>query len=132
MVSDNAVPMDILDSGTPQAPFGAWALINLLCALATALLSLIMMIRYFRAGREENEETGETEDRNRKGAVRLASVIPAIGAIAAFLITEDMSNPMILTDRWTILMVIFLAIQTGVAILAAKKDSDSEDEVETA
>ena len=132
MVSDNAVPMDILDGGTPQAPFGAWALINLLCALATALLSLIMMIRYFRAGREENEETGETEDRNRKGAVRLASVIPAIGAIAAFLITEDMANPMILTDRWTILMVIFLAIQTGVAILAAKKDSDSEDEVKTA
>ena len=131
MVSDNAVPMNILDSSTPQAPFGAWALINLLCALATALLSLIMMIRYFGARREENEETGEITERNRKGALRLASLIPAIGAIAAFLLTENMANPMVLTDGWTVLMIIFLAIQTGVAILAARKDSDSEEEAET-
>ena len=131
MVSDNAVPMNIMDGSTPQAPFAAWALINLLCALATALLSLIMMIRYFGGRREENEETGETRDRNRRGALRLASLIPAIGAIAAFLLTENMANPMILTDGWTVLMVIFLAIQTGVAILAARKDSDDE-EVETA
>ena len=131
MVSDNAVPMNIMDGSTPQAPFAAWALINLLCALATALLSLIMMIRYFGGRREENEETGETRDRNRRGALRLASMIPAIGAIAAFLLTENMANPMILTDGWTVLMVIFLAIQTGVAILAARKDSDDE-EVETA
>ena len=132
MVSDNAVPMNILDSSTPQAPFGAWALINLLCALATALLSLIMMIRYFGARREENEETGEVTERNRRGALRLASLIPAIGAIAAFLLTENMANPMVLTDGWTVLMIIFLAIQTGVAILAARKDSDREEEVETA
>ena len=132
MVSDNAVPMNILDSSTPQAPFGAWALINLLCALATALLSLIMMIRYFGARREENEETGEITERNRRGALRLASLIPAIGAIAAFLLTENMANPMVLADGWTLMMVIFLAIQTGVAVMAAKKDSDSEEDVETA
>lgn len=126
-VSDNAVPMTIMDSETPQAPAGAWALINLLSALATALLSLIMMVGFFRARREENEETGEQEERNRKGIRRLASVIPAIGAIAAFLLTENMANPMILTDRWTVMMLIILAIQTGVALLVAKKDNDEEE-----
>ena len=126
-VSDNAVPMTIMDGETPQAPSGAWALINLLSALATALLSLIMMIRYFRARREENEAMGEMNEGSRKGVLRLASVIPAIGAIAAFLLTENMANPMILTDGWTVLMLVILAIQTGVALLVAKKDNDEEE-----
>ncbi len=130
-VADNEVPMTIMDEEAPQAPAGAWALINLLSALLTALLSLIMMARYFRARREENEETGELEERNRKGALRLSSLIPAIGAIAAFILTENMANPMVLTDRWTLMMVIILAIQTGVAVLVGKKD-DKEEKIERA
>ena len=121
-VSDSAVPMTIMDSETPQAPAGAWALINLLSALFTALLSLIMMIRYFRARREES----------RKGALRFASLIPAIGAIAAFILTENMANPMILADRWTLMMVVILAVQTGVAVLVGKKDSNDEETLENA
>ena len=126
-VSDNAIPMTIMDGVTPQAPAGAWALINLLSALMTALLSLIMMARYFRARREENEETGEIREENRKGALRLASLIPAIGAIAAFIFTENMANPMILADRWTLMMIVILAVQTGVALLVGKKDSEDEE-----
>ncbi len=120
-----------MDEEAPQAPAGAWALINLISALLTALLSLIMMARYFRARREENEETGELEERNRKGALRLTSLIPAIGAIAAFIFTENMANPMVLTDRWTVMMIIILAIQTGVAVLVGKKD-EKEEEIERA
>ena len=82
-ISENAVPMTIMDNETPKAPAGTWALINLLSALATALLSLIMMIGYFRARREENEEMGEDSERNNKGILRFASLIPAIAAIAA-------------------------------------------------
>ena len=89
----------------------------------TALLSLIMMIRYFRAGREEDDEN---TDRNRKGSLRLASMIPAIGAIAAFILTENMANPMILTDRWTVMMIVILAVQTGVALLVGKKEHNEE------
>lgn len=123
-VSDSAVPMTIMDSETPQAAAsGAWALINLLSAIVTALLSLIMMVRYFRAGREENEERIES----RKGIFRLASMIPAVGAIAAFIITENMANPMVLTDRWTAMMIIILAVQAVIALLAAKKNNDNEE-----
>ena len=125
-ITENAVPMSIADSETPMAAAGAWALINLLCALMTALLSLIMMIRYFRAGREEDDENTENTDRNRKGSLRLASMIPAIGAIAAFILTENMANPMILTDRWTVMMIVILAIQTGVALLVGKKEHNEE------
>lgn len=124
-LSENAVPMSIMDSETPQAPAGAWALINLLCALATALLSLIMMAGYFRTRREENEETEENTE-NCKGFLRLASLFPAIAAIVIFLITENMANPMILTDNWTMLMVFILAIQTGAALLAGKRNNGEE------
>lgn len=113
VIAESAVPMTIMDSETPQAPAGAWALINLLSALATALLSLIMMIRYF----------------SRKGNLRLASLIPAIGAIAVFLLTENMANPMILTDNWTVMMIVILAVQTGIAFLAGKNDSADEEEL---
>ena len=126
-LSENAVPMSIMDSETPQAPAGAWALINLLCALATALLSLIMMAGYFRNRREENEETVEDRE-NRRGFLRLASLIPAIAAIAVFLITENMANPMILTDNWTTLMVFILAIQTGTALLAGRRSNDEDED----
>ena len=34
---------------------------------------------------------------------------------------------MILTDRWTVMMLIILAIQTGVALLVAKKDNNEEE-----
>ena len=131
-ISENAVPMTIMDNETPKAPAGAWALINLLSALATALLSLIMMIGYFRVRREENEEMGEDSERNNKGILRFASLIPAIAAIAAFLLTENMTNPMILTDEWTVMMIIILAIQTGVALLVGKKSSDNEETLENA
>ena len=97
--------------------------------LLTALLSLIMLIRYFGKRREEDEQTGEENEIKRKGLARIASLIPAIGAIIAFILTEDMSLPMIMVDRWTLLMVIILAIQVGVAIVARKKKDDSEEEM---
>ena len=102
---------------------------NLLCAIATALLSVVMLIRYFGRRNEEDEETGEETEIRRKGAVRLASIIPAIGAIIAFILTEDMTNPMIMTDKWTIMMIVILAVQCIVAIAAKKKSDDTDGEM---
>ena len=117
----------ISDPEPPLAVSAYWALVNLLCAIATALLSIIMLVRYFGKRRDEDEETGEEIEIKRKGAVRLTSVIPAIAGIIAFILTEDMSNPMIMVDKWTLLMVVILAVQVIVAIIAkAKKERDYE------
>ena len=128
VIDEPEPPTTIIDEPTPQAPVAVWALINLLCAIATALLSLIMLIRYFGKRREEDEETGEETEIKRKGGWRISSLIPAIGAIIAFILTEDMSNPMVMVDKWTLLMVIILAIQVGVAIMAKKKEDDEDDD----
>ena len=119
----------ISDPDTPLAVNAYWALVNLLCAIATALLSVVMLIRYFGRRNEEDEETGEETEIRRKGAVRLASIIPAIGAIIAFILTEDMTNPMIMTDKWTIMMIVILAVQCIVAIAAKKKSDDTDGEM---
>ena len=64
--------------------------------------------------------------------MRLASLIPAIGSVIAFILTEDMSCRMALTDRWTILMAVILLVQAAIAVLTAKKKEDKEAETETA
>ncbi len=129
-ITDGKVPTTTVnDPGTPLALNAYWALINLLCAIATALLSVIMLIRYFGRRTEEDEETGEETEIRRKGAVRLASIIPAIGAIIAFILTEDMSLPMTMVDKWTIMMAVILAVQCIVAIAAKKKSDDTDGEM---
>ena len=91
-----------------------------------------MLVRYFGKRREEDEDTGEVTEIKRKGGVRLASLIPAIGGIIAFILTEDMSNPMTLVDKWTLLMIIILAIQIGVAFLAKTRKDEEDEENEEA
>ncbi len=119
----------INDPKPPLAASAYWALINLLCAIATALLSIIMIIRYFGRTKEEDEQVGDEVDVQRKGKLRIASIIPAIGAIIAFILTEDMTLPMEMVDKWTILMVVILAIQVLVAIFAnVRRDEDDAEE----
>ncbi len=65
------------------------------------------------------EEYGEAVDslyyrvkkflRRLRGGV-IGEIITAIGAIVAFILTEDMRNPMILIDRWTPLMIAILLV----------------------
>ena len=122
----------INDPKPPLAASAYWALINLLCAIATALLSIIMIIRYFGRTKEEDEQVGDEVDVQRKGKLRIASIIPAIGAIIAFILTEDMSLPMEMVDKWTVMMVVILAIQVLVAIFANVRREEDDTEEATA
>ena len=117
----------IEDEQAPLAANGAWALINLLCAAATAILSLILLIGYF--GRKEDDEDETIETKHRLVA-RLVSLVPALGAVITFIITENMANPMVLVDQWTRLMAAFLLVQAVVVIIAAKdKKEEKEEEI---
>ena len=132
VIADPPTPTTIIDEPAPMANTGFWALINLICAIITAILCLIMLIRYFGKRREEDEETGEETEIKRKGLIRLLSLIPAIAAIIIFILTEDMTLPMQLVDKWTLLMVVILIIQIIVAIFAKKKKDEEEgDEANT-
>ncbi len=101
---------------TPLAgPAQQWALINLLCAIATALLSAWMLIGLL--GKRE----ADGEKRKRHTALRLASIVVFAGSVIAFLLTENMANPMQAIDKYTPLMLALLAVQFALVLLSAKK-----------
>ena len=76
---------------------------------------------------ETSEEPEDAETKKRLMG-RLLGIIPAIISIIAFFITEDMTLPMQMVDKWTLLMVIILIAEVIVAILSRKKKSDDSDE----
>ena len=62
------------------------------------------------------------------GLTRVLTLLPGIGAIIAFILTENMRNPMVFTDRWTLLMVIIALVQLVLVIFGAKKKKEPEIE----
>jgi len=78
----------------------------------------------------ETEEEDEKEERIRKKS-KFFGLIPAIAGVIAFILTEDMRLPMIMTDRWTLLMVVILLSNLVLAYVTRnKEDDDDEDEEE--
>ena len=137
-------PEVIEDEETPLAPMGggAWALVNLILMLLTVLASLLLLLGYLGKKKyaKEDEYGNALHDangneiidytRNKKGFWRVASLIPAVAAVIAFVLTENMRLPMIMVDRWTLLMVIIAVVQLIVAVLCKKKKESEEDEGE--
>ena len=129
-IDDGATPLAMVEDGeVPMAGFGAWALVNLILAIVTILGSLAMMIGNLRRRREnEDEETLETKKRRR--VRRTLTIVPAIAALIAFIITEDMSLPMVLTDKWTILMAVIAIAQAALMLFARDKKEEERYEEE--
>ena len=117
---------EIEDQKTPLAKTqDKWALLNLILMILTVLLCLWMAAGTLRrnqdADRKEDEKTVK-----RKKILKLLSLIPAIAAVIAFILTEDMTLPMQMTDKWTILMLIIFVVQVVMRILTKNK-KDEED-----
>ena len=137
-VPDNETPLasgtggqenTINDNPTPLAGGveGAWALLNLILAIVTAVISIVLLVGYFFGRKHKNDE-GEKGELKRKGMSRLLSLLPGIGGIVAFLLTENMRNPMVITDQWTLLMIVIAVVQAVVVLFSIKKHKDAEEE----
>ena len=136
-------PATVIVDPEPPLAAGAWALINLICAILTALGAIIALFR-----RKEEEDEDEDEDQNaykaedeeeeddNRGkkmlAAKAAGVLAGVAAPITFFLTEDMSLPMQLTDKWTLLMAVILAVQIVAAVFNKKASELDDDEEETA
>ena len=130
-------PEDIPDEDVPMAA-PAWALLNLILSLLTVLGSLFLLSGLFGKKKEEatdengnlilddNGESVMNRIKQRAGW-RIISLLPAIGSVIAFILTENMRTPMVLVDRWTLLMVIIAVIQILVMMLSKKKVEETEE-----
>lgn len=131
---DTAANVNIDENQVPQAQGARWALLNLLLAIGCALAMVGLWIGYF-VGKKKQQEENEPEDSiKRKGLWRLLSALPGLGSIIVFLLTENMKNPMVFTDHWTLLMAIIAVVQVAVIVMATKKheQDDSNDAAKNA
>ena len=90
-----------------------WALLNLILTIATVIGMTILIITYF------TEKDGK-KVKKRKGLIRLLSVFPAVSAVLVFVLTEDMTQPMDIVDKWTIIMALIAAAQLILMTMARK------------
>ena len=132
---------EIIDDETPLAgpAGGAWALLNLILTAVTVALSAALLVGYLGKSKQAREgENGNTvydENgnevleyiRKKRGFWRVASLIPAIGAVIAFILTENMLLPMVIVDRWTLLMVAIALVQVVITALSKKRDEEQEE-----
>ncbi|WP_462245997.1 FILTED domain-containing surface protein, partial [Faecalitalea cylindroides] len=148
-VEDEETPLsdgdveEVEDNETPKGNNGIWALINLIAAIVTVILGLILLLsKRHRNDEEEDEEERqariergeEKEQEQKRGWIcKVLGVIVAIASVVFFILTEDMSLPMALTDKWTIWMIV-IAIVELVLVLVGRhwKDVDDEDQEQQA
>ena len=124
-----------------------WALLNLIAAIVTVVISGVKLFGVFGKNHkdeeddDENTETkapesteGEDDPKQteikRRRALKISSLLPALAAVVTFILTEDLTAKMIWTDRWTLLMLVYLAVQGVLAFLSRNKEEEPEDEEE--
>ncbi len=114
----------------------SWALVNLICVIITILTALAMLISFIFKKNEENEneeekaENEEEQQEYRRNKAKVLGIIPAVASVIIFILTEDMRNPMVLTDRYTILMIVIVILNLILAILSGNKKEREEEEEE--
>jgi uncharacterized repeat protein (TIGR02543 family) len=122
-------PEIIPEEQTPLAG-PAWALLNLILAIATALASVLMLLGLIGKKKEDVLDGGIVRETKKHATMRILTLLPAVGGIVAFILTENMKNPMTFVDRWTILMAVIALIQLGLVFFGIKRDKDVEPSVE--
>ena len=134
---DDGGEEDIADEPTPLAMGGAWALVNLILTVLTVLGSVMLLVGYIGKKQKEREDEdgnvilnaegeAEMDDIKKKGGWRLASILPAVAAVIAFILTENMRLPMVLVDKWTLLMIVIALVQLLVAYFSRKETQEPE------
>ena len=112
---------EITEEEVPLAPTPAakasWALANLILAVSTIGLALFSVLK--------KRDESDSDNRKRK-LIRTIGLAPAVAAAVTYLLTQDMSTPMAVVDKWTVLMAGYLALYGVTAFLARDKKTAPE------
>ena len=135
-----AKPEKIKEEVTPQAaPKGHWALINLIAAMLSVVLAVVVLLAKHAKDEDDedkddqvvaNENEDDENESTRHRRWKVIATIDAILAVVVFILTENISLPMVLVDKWTVLMVLFGLISIVSTYFARKWHEEDEDEDE--
>lgn len=127
VVNTENPPTTIISAPIPKAePKGNWALINLVATILSCVCAAVLL--FVRKDKEDEEPTNE-EKKDMRGMVgtKLAAILIGIISAIIFIFTEDMTLPMVLTDKWTILMILLLIVEM-INIFIIRQQSKGEEE----
>jgi fimbrial isopeptide formation D2 family protein/uncharacterized repeat protein (TIGR02543 family) len=98
----------IPDSPVPPAQPPVWALLNLLLAVLGGLIAVMLLATAIRRRDEDSYNIDEEsrKDRRRRNIWRTLGVLAGLAGIITFVLTENIHNIMVLTDKWTPLMIV--------------------------
>lgn len=122
-------PTTIVDNPTPKTEpeKGSWAFINLIATILACICALALL--FVRKDTEDDEPTDkEKKDMRKILATKIASILVGIISVIAFILTEDMSLPIVLTDKWTFLMILLLIIEIVNIFIIRRQSKGEEDD----
>ena len=90
-----------------------WSIVNAIAAVITVLVSIIAL-------------AGISKKQGRSKTLSIVTIVPAIGAVVAFFMLENLSSPMVFLNAWSWLFVGVLAVQVFILAMTKQKSSDNE------
>ena len=104
-----------------------WALFNLICVILTAIIALVTIISMLNREKHYDENNEEYKEFI---ISKMVSILPAGLSIMIFIMTEDMSLPMVFIDKWSFVMLIILIINACISFITRKQDEEKPKEKE--
>ena len=123
---------EIVEEETPEVGGKrAWALINLIATVLGAVLAIILLVSKHQKTEEDEENAEEETEYTRRRKWKVISTITAIVSVIVFVLTENMRLPMVLVDKWTLLMVVFFIINAASLYMGRRFHEEDEDDEAT-
>ncbi|MCH1939539.1 InlB B-repeat-containing protein [Holdemania massiliensis] len=117
---------------------GSWALINLIASLLGLLAALFLIFAKHQKDDDEEDQNQsaamneeDPQQLKRKRIYKWISGLTAVISVIVFVLTENMRLPMILVDKWTLLMVVFFLINAVTLYLGRRWHENEDDEEQT-
>ena len=134
-------PEEIDNDPTPKTNTKTWALLNLILSAITVILAIVMIITFATGSKDDDDDNdpgtkaagAEDEEKKRqRNGLKFLGLIPAIGTVVLFFLTEDLTAKMAFTDKWTILTAVITVVGIVLTILIRNKKNNKDDEAENA
>ena len=148
LLNENVPTLTFGDTEVPLAAGSftgmVWALLNLILAVAGVVIGCVMLLHKAllkkRAQEEEQEDDFLGDDDTKASLKRklrcliglMLAVVGGIGGVLLFILTEDTSLLMVLTDNWTLWhIVVFVAEMIGCVLTAKRRRKQQTQEAES-
>ncbi|MCL2477764.1 InlB B-repeat-containing protein, partial [Candidatus Bathycorpusculum sp.] len=143
--SPSSPPTEVPPDGGEEEPLAVWALVNLLLSVTGVILAIIIIIYTLLQKKQKqkiqqknaknqnetkfnNEQSGDN-DKQRRNIWLFTAIALGIAGLIVFILTEDMTRPMALVDKWTIVNAIIFIVEIIAIALIFKRKKNNEEKV---